>query len=151
MTGRLLWAQFLSPGHLPQRRAQPISAQPIDLIQDGASRYVIYHEATAPQSVAQAASELQDYLQRVSGAKLPIVNHPRREMISLADNVASRQAGFSIATIPWEGFRIVTKDSNVYLIGRDTADGQRTPGGGTSAGTFNAACEFLDASLACGG
>ena len=144
MTGRLLWAQFLSPGHLPQRRAQPISAQPIDLIQDGASRYVIYHEATAPQSVAQAASELQDYLQRVSGAKLPIVNHPRREMISLADNVASRQAGFSIATIPWEGFRIVTKDSNVYLIGRDTADGQRTPGGGTSAGTFNAACEFLE-------
>ncbi|HQX53003.1 MAG TPA: hypothetical protein PLY87_17870 [Planctomycetaceae bacterium] len=57
--------------------AAAVSAQPIDLIQDGASRYVIYHEVTAPRSVAQAAAELQDYLQRVSGAKLPIVNRPR--------------------------------------------------------------------------
>ncbi len=122
----------------------PAGAQSIELIQNGTSRYVIYHEATAPRSVTRAATELQDYLHRSSGAKLPIVTRPAPKMISLADNAASRAAGFSASNIPWEGFRIVTKDSNVYLIGRDTADRQRTPNGGRASGTYNATCEFLE-------
>ncbi|QDU90339.1 hypothetical protein Pla175_37430 [Pirellulimonas nuda] len=114
------------------------------LVQDGVSEYVIYCDPAAPRSVTQAAAELRDYLEQVSGAELPVVHRPGPKMICVGDNAASREAGLTTAQIPWEGFRIVTKDANVYVLGRDTADGQRTPGGGASNGTLNGAYAFIE-------
>jgi len=116
----------------------------IQLAHDGRSEYVIYHDTAAPSSVAVAASELQDYLFKVAGAKLAIVHEPRPRMICLGENAASRAAGLSVEDIPLEGFRIVTKAGNVYILGPDTAEGQRTPGGGFSTGTGNGAYAFLE-------
>ena len=119
-------------------------AAPLDLVRDQGSEFVIYHDAAAPSSVVMAASELQQYVYKVSGAKLAIVQRPGTPMICLGDNVPARAAGLSAETIPWEGFRIVTKDKNIFILGRDTANGERTPRGGTSAGTRNGTYAFIE-------
>ena len=81
----------------------------VQLVRDHGSEFVIYHDSAAPRSVAMAASELQEYVHRVSGAKLAIVQRPGTPMICLGHNAASRAAGLSAEAIPWGGFRIVTK------------------------------------------
>ncbi len=129
---------------LPAILAASGCAAPLELVQDGASAYVIYHSADAPPSVAMAATELQEYLHQATGAKLAIVNEPRAPMICLADNHTARAAGLSSVGLPLEGFRLVTRDRNIYILGPDTAEDERTPGGGTSTGTRNGVYAFLE-------
>ena len=121
-----------------------VQAAPVPLVRDQGSDFVIYCEETAPRSVARAADELQVYLYKVSGARLAIVHEPRSPMICLGENDASRAAGLTVEDVPLEGFRIVTKAGNVYVLGPDTADDQNTPGGGTSAGTRNGTYAFIE-------
>ena len=99
--------------------AGPALAEQIPLVQDCRSEYVIYHDAAAPSSVVMAASELQDYLFKASGAVLAVVHEPRPPMISLGENAASRAAGLSVENVPCEGFRIVTKGGDIFILGRD--------------------------------
>jgi len=122
-------------------------ASPLELVQDGKTSYVIYHEASAPQSVAMAAVDLQRYFKEATGAELPIIREPREPMICLGQNDAARAAGFSVRDVPLEGFRIATRGKNVYILGPDTTEGQRTPGGGTTTGTRNGAYAFLEKCL----
>ncbi len=119
-------------------------AAPLELVKGQGTLFVIYHEAEAPSSVAMAASDLQDYMYQATGAKLAIVNEPGEPMICLGDNPASRAAGLSVGDIPLEGFRIVTKGRNLYILGPDTADDEHTPRGGTSTGTRNGVYTFLE-------
>ncbi|MHC4404763.1 MAG: hypothetical protein ACYTG0_34360 [Planctomycetota bacterium] len=63
---------------------------------------------------------------------------------SLGDNAASRAAGLSVEDIPADGFRIVTRADNVYILGPDTAEGLRTPAGGSSTGTRNGTYAFIE-------
>ena len=114
------------------------------LVEKGTSRFVIYHPADAPPSVTRAAAELQQYVEKVSGAKLAIVDRPQAPMICLGDNPTSQAAGLSTKDMPWEAFRITTKEGNVFILGRDTSGDQRTPGGGTSAGTRNGVYTFIE-------
>jgi hypothetical protein len=119
-------------------------ASPVELVREQGSEFVIYHDETAPSSVAMAASELREYLYRGSGAKLAIVHQPRSPMICLGNNAASSAAGLSLEDIPVEGFRIVTRVGNIYILGPDTAEGERTSGGGTSTGTRNGTYAFIE-------
>ena len=119
-------------------------AMPVELVRDQKSEFVIYLDDAAPSSVAMAASELQEYLHKVSRAKLEIVREPRPPMICLGDNAASRAAGLSVENIPAEGFRIVTKAGDVYILGTDTAEGQPAPDGGASTGTRNGTYAFIE-------
>ncbi len=121
-----------------------LQAQPVDLVTGGESAYVIYHDADAPSHVATAARELQKYVEEVSGARLEIVPEPAEPMVCLGENDASRAAGVDLDDVPLEGFRIVTDDGNVYILGPDTPAGARTPGGGTSTGTRNGAHDFIE-------
>ena len=119
-------------------------ALPVELVHDQGSVFVIYHDEAAPSSVAMAASELQAYVNKVSGAKLAIVHESRPPMICLGDNATSRAAGLSVEDIPVEGFRIVTKAGNIFILGPDTAEGEQTPDGGTSTGTRNGTYAFIE-------
>jgi len=119
-------------------------AMPVELVRDQKSEFVIYLDDAAPSSVAMAASELQEYLYKVSRAKLAIVREPRPPMICLGDNAASRAAGLSVENIPVEGFRIVTKAADIYILGTDTAEGQPAPDGGASTGTRNGTYAFIE-------
>lgn len=116
----------------------------LTLVLDGETSYAIYHEESAPQSVAMAAVELQRYFKEATGAEMPIVHEPREPMICLGQNDAARAAGLSVRDVPLEGFRIATRGQNVYILGPDTIEGKRTPGGGISTGTRNGAYAFLE-------
>ncbi len=114
-------------------------AAPLTLVEDGASDFAIVHAPDAPQTVVEAAQELQHYIRRATGAELPIVEEPTEPAIILG-----AAGGMDLSGVPWEGFRIVTREGSILIAGRDTAEGERTPQGGTSAGTRNGAYEFLE-------
>ena len=116
----------------------------LTLVQDGQSAYAIYTDAAAPTSVQAAANDLQAYIAKVSGAKLPLVNQPCEPMIALGDTTAAAQAGLNSDKIPLEGFRIITRGQNLFILGPDTADKVLTPQGGTSAGTANGVYAFIE-------
>ncbi len=119
----------------------------LTLVKDGRSDYVILYSPTAPTSVRTAAQELQHYLEKTTQAKLPLVVNaapPNSPFISLGDTNASRAAGIVARDVPLEGFRHVTHGGNLFIVGADTADDQKTPQGGTSTGTLNGVCSFIE-------
>ena len=114
------------------------------LVQDGVSRYSIYCDAKAPPSVRLAADELQFWLKISTGAKLPIIHQPTSPMVCLGDNKGFQQAGLTTDKIKLEGFRIVTRGENLYILGIDTPKGKTTPQGGISQGTLFGTYAFLE-------
>lgn len=119
----------------------------LTLVRDGASSHVIHLVEDAPASVHEAARDLQHYVARASGVTLAIVHEPAKAMVSLGDSPAARQAGIAAETMPWEGYRIVTRQDALFIVGRDTGTDERTAGGGTSNGTRNGVSTFLEESL----
>ena len=119
-------------------------ASALDIVRDGKSDYVIYHDPKAPKSVIQGAKELQDYCKKVTGYVMPIAKKPAQHMISLGENKASKAAKISAKGIELEGFAVVVRDGSVYIIGEDTPDGRRCKGGGVSNGTRNGVYTFLE-------
>ena len=120
------------------------SVSALDIVKDGKSDYVIYHDAKAPKSVIQGAKELQDYCRKVTGCTLPIVKSPAPRMISLGENEASKAANVTAKGILVEGFAVVVRNGSVYVIGEDTPDGGQCPGGGFSNGTRNGVYSLLE-------
>lgn len=108
------------------------------------SAFAIYRDEAAPGSVRRAASELQLYVRKATGVELPVAAEPKSPMICLGDTPAARAAGFSVEGLELEGFRIATRNGNVYIHGPDTPDGERTPGGGRSNGTLFGVYAFLE-------
>jgi len=119
-------------------------AAPVPLVTAGKSDYAIYVEARAPSSVQTAATELQTYLEKVTGAKLPLVNEPREPMVCVGANAAATAAKVTTEGLAVEGWRVAVRGRNLYLLGPDTADGEQTAQGGTSTGTRNAAYMFIE-------
>ncbi|MGI5820195.1 MAG: DUF4838 domain-containing protein [Armatimonadota bacterium] len=113
--------------------------QPVTIVEDGASNFSIVHAPDAPPSVLQAASELQRYIEAVSGAELAIAGEATGPAILLGE-----AAGLDLSDVPVEGFRIVTREGNVLIAGQDTAGGERTAQGGTSHGTRHGTYEFIE-------
>src|SRR5262245_15229297 len=98
-------------------------AAPLPMAENGKSTYSIYREANAPQSVLRAAAELRNYIEKATGAKLPVVTTPASPMISLGVHAASHAAGAD-ADLPEFGFRLVTKGQDIFIAGIDSPDGQ---------------------------
>jgi len=119
-------------------------AAPVALVVDGKSDHVIYCDTNAPSSVKTAATELQTYVEQVTGAKLPVVNEPKEPMVCVGANAASTAARVTTDGLALEGWRVAVRGRNLYILGPDTADDEQTPQGGTSNGTRNAACMFIE-------
>ncbi|MCE5237054.1 DUF4838 domain-containing protein [bacterium] len=124
--------------------AMAAPAQPLVLVQNGASRYAIYRAANAPEPVQEAARELARVVETACGVKLPVVDRPQSPMICLGDNAAVRAAGLDVNGIPEEGYVITARDGNLFILGPDTPDGELTVGGGCSQGTLFGVYEFLE-------
>jgi len=116
----------------------------VPVVTDGAAACCIYREANAPDSVKTAAADLQGYVQKVTGVQLPVVDAPMTPMIALGANPSATKAGVTAQGLPLEGFRIVTREQNLYILGPDTPAGQTTPQGGTSNGTRNGTYAFIE-------
>lgn len=92
------------------------------LIQNGKALSEIVLSADALPQVKFAAQELQTHLEKMSGAKLPIVEAPSAEVphqIYVGENKYTRDLGLSSADLKMEGFKIVAKDGYLALFGRD--------------------------------
>jgi hypothetical protein len=141
----------------------------LTLAADGHSAYTIVVPEKAPASVQAAARELQRDIAQATGAKLPIEKESQAAsgpLISLGATRQAKAAGLSIQNIPAEGYRIVTKADDLYILGLDTAalvtttsngrpynnyqpqpdisGPQFTPNGGFSNGTANGVYSFLE-------
>jgi len=139
---------------------------------NGKSTFSIVIPARAPQSVTQAAHELQNDIAKSTGAALPIIKdtaNTSAPYISLGSTGQAKKANITDKDIAPDGFRIVTEGGNVYIIGLDTtvkpprtrddrlnsvftpdpgAEGpQYTPQGGYSNGTANGVYSFLEKQL----
>ena len=122
------------------------AAEPeVTLVKEGRSGFVILHAPLAPASVRTAATELQHYLEKATRAKIPVVtNDAPSPFIALGDTTVARAAGIVARDVPLEGFRIVSRDGNLFIVGPDTGDGEKTRQGGTSAGTLNGVYSFIE-------
>jgi len=107
----------------------------------------IYLPPDAPPSVKIAADELQLHVKLATGLTLPITNAPVHPMIALGNSAAAASAGIHTETLPYETIRIVTKNGNLYLLGRDLPNDGITIHGGQSLGTLYAVYEFLEREL----
>ncbi|HAU38468.1 MAG TPA: hypothetical protein DCX07_12235 [Phycisphaerales bacterium] len=121
------------------------AAEPLTLVEKGKSAYSIYHEPAAPDSVKEAAREIQTYVAKATGARLPLVTtFPDTPVIALGAHPQLQANGLSVEGIPLEGYRIVTKGKNLFIFGPDTLQRQYTPLGGFSRGTQNGVYTFLE-------
>ena len=98
------------------------------VVRDGEANTAIVIAENPPRMVALAAMELQYYLQRISGARLPIVHEPLSEVpVNLGDAVnifvgRSRFTdglGLSGEGLPYGAFRMVSGPDWLVLLGHD--------------------------------
>ncbi len=90
-----------------------------DLFRNGKSGYVIAVGQAASASEQTAARELQQYIEAVGGAKLPIVNNcPTGKYISVGyNNLTQAALGGSVPQATDESFVCRSKDGNLYIYG----------------------------------
>ncbi|MAE62692.1 MAG: hypothetical protein CMJ18_00345 [Phycisphaeraceae bacterium] len=69
-----------------------------------------------------AAGWLQEYVQRATGANLPIVREseaPEGTLISVGHTRRAQEAGIRTDDLKWDGCRLVVREDVLFLIGRD--------------------------------
>ncbi|MCF3109874.1 DUF4838 domain-containing protein [Niabella sp. CC-SYL272] len=121
--------------------------QDLTLVEAGRTAYRIYVAPTAPASVKDAARALQHYFKKVTGAVPAIINAaPRgeRPFISLGQNTLAVAAGLNDKELIYDGFKIVTKEKNIFILGPDTNAGKVSYLGGSSNGTSNGVYTFIE-------
>jgi hypothetical protein len=123
------------------------AAEPLVIVEDSRSDYRIIHEPNVPSSVIEAAAELQRYVAEATGVLLPIQpteSAPDAPYICLGEHLDAQRIGIDTREVPLEGYRIITRNGNLYILGPDTPDGTFTSKGGFSAGTRNGVYAFLE-------
>jgi len=143
-------------------------AAPLTIVADSKSSFTIIVPKVAPVSVTQAAAEMKRDILEATGVKLEIQKDDEPTtgpFISLGSTQQAQSANINTANLIDDGFQIVTKDGNLFIIGIDTTaepskwvdqfPGEvvlhpKTPGsaytekGGFSNGTANGVYSFLE-------
>ncbi len=109
-----------------QNHVYQVSESSDYLIQGGKSDYKIVISASATLLVQEAANEFFQFTDEASGVVLPIVTDTQamaegtEKFISIGVNALTDAAELSnTAGLGPDGYKIVTKEGNVYVIGRD--------------------------------
>jgi hypothetical protein len=113
----------------------------------GKTAYSIYIDPAAPLSVRQAAEDLKLYFNKVAGFSPKVIvaaQAPGTPFISLGNNSASNASGINSSGISNDGFTIVVKSRNVFILGPDTKEGEVNHLGGVSNGTANGVYTFIE-------
>lgn len=122
----------------------------LTLVRDGKPTSVIVTNGRPRESVALAATELQEHLRLMSGATIPIVKEnelgsgPQPVWILVGESNRSRKLGFDPRAVGLEGFIVRTAENAVILAGDDSGSkkARRT-------GTLWAVYDFLQDQLGC--
>ena len=92
----------------------------VTLFENGKSDAAIILEEEAAPMVKYAAQELRNYLKKSGGVEVPIRNTPQQKNnIFIGQGKYTRMAGLSADGLRYDGFKIVARDSNLYIFGRD--------------------------------
>jgi len=94
------------------------------LVEQGKPNAVIIISNDVPDSVQRAATELQSYVEKVSGAKLPIQQEPIPQgkpgvNIFLGESSFTKALGLNLDGLKSDGFKIVSRDNWLAILGRD--------------------------------
>jgi len=93
------------------------------IVNAGKSTFTIVLPEKAPASIEAAALELQRTIEQSTGARLSIETDAKNMSGSIISLGATKQAAAAGATtkgIADEGFRILTRSGNLYILGPDT-------------------------------
>jgi len=94
-----------------------------------APAWKIYLESDAPDSVQLAAKELSEYIQRVTGAAVPITSSLdglSSHTIYLGNTKFARENKIEPDKLPSDGFRILTTANGIIITGKDFAGPPQT-------------------------
>ena len=100
----------------------PFMANAVDLVKDGQPVADIITKESPQPSIALAAQELQNHLEKISGAKLPIVDKASPEMknhIYVGESDETRKLGVKLDDVKYDGFKIIASDNYVVLAGKE--------------------------------
>ncbi len=117
MTHRL-WPIWLLPACL----ATPACAQMV-LVRDGRPVAVVVVPDQALPVVSAAAEELRDHVRLATGAELTIVKESEAGQggrVYLGPTRAAAEAGFTADGLPANGWRIVPRGADLFVLGDDT-------------------------------
>ena len=92
------------------------------IVQDGQSRAEIVVSTNPPRMAALAARELQTFLEKISGARLPIVNVPGADppvKIYVGKSDYTDQLGVTDEGLEYGAFRMVSGPGYLVLLGCD--------------------------------
>ncbi|MBQ6830316.1 MAG: DUF4838 domain-containing protein [Clostridia bacterium] len=112
----------------------------LDLAVDGKSTYVIIRGKNSTRPERNAASELQDYIQKITGCSIPVKTDdiaPTACEIVVGKTNREKSGDFNRDELGTDGFIIKTADKKLYLVG------------GGDRGTLYAVYEFLESYLGC--
>lgn len=119
----------------------------VTIVDNGKSNITIVIPADAPTTVQKAAKELQKNIELATKAKLPLQNDSadiNGSYISLGNTKQAKSASVSSESLKYDAFHITTKNENLYILGKDTADDEWTDEYGKSNGTANGIYTFLE-------
>ena len=118
----------------------------LELVKRGQAVSTIVIPENAPRWTRQAADWLQQYVEKTSGATLPVVTEnqvPGGTLISVGETQMARQAGINTRGLKWDGCKLVVKDKVLFLLGLDNAGTESHDYVG-ARGTCRAVTTFLE-------
>ncbi|MCA1808077.1 MAG: DUF4838 domain-containing protein [Kiritimatiellia bacterium] len=98
------------------------AASGAQLVQDGAARAQIVIAENPPRMVSLAAQELQEHLNKISGAELPIVHEPSADLpvkVYVGRSRFTDELGITDEGLKYGAFRMVAGADWLVLLGRD--------------------------------
>ena len=120
--------------------AAPAATEPgVTLAARGSSNYRIVHPAGAPASVTEAVQDLRAYVARATGAEITVAAESgdfAGPLISVGETAAARAAGLRASDVPLDGYRIVVRGANVYILGPDGPTGKAAESRGSANGVY---------------
>jgi hypothetical protein len=102
--------------------ASILNAKDLEVVNNKKSDYVIIVDKDALKTPKFAAQELQKYIEKVTGAKLPITDLPKDDgkNIFVGFSMYTDKLGVSLKNVPAEGFIIKTVGDSIVIAGKDT-------------------------------
>ena len=100
------------------------------LVENGESRAEIVIAKEPTRSARLGATELQSYIEKISGARLEIVSEPTKQSpnsIFVGESEAALQAGVKAGGLARDAFRILSGPSWLALVGNDLDFQPREP------------------------
>src|SRR5208283_4173015 len=116
--------------------------KPLILVKDGEPKYSIVASAHSSVNEQQAAKLLQEYIQKISGATLPMYTDQERPakneiIVGFSNRTKDKNLRTLGATLAPDGYQIITQKGKLFILG------------GVHKGTIYGVVELLEKYLGC--